>query len=63
MQLQREGSVVHDDLYDSTTQAINVIDWYWLHQLRGKGQAGKGGGNVQEDRVIDQKPVTNPYGT
>ena len=58
-----EGSVVHDDLYDSTTQAINVIDWYWLHQLRGKGQAGKGGGNVQEDRVIDQKPVTNPYGT
>jgi predicted phage terminase large subunit-like protein len=28
-----EGSVVHDDLYDTFTQAMRVIDWQWLHYL------------------------------
>jgi len=56
-----EGSVLHDDLYDSATQAINVIDWYWLHHL-GAGKSAKDrAGTISEDRQIDRSIATNPY--
>ena len=55
-----EGSVVHDDLYDSATQGINVIDWYWLHHLDQKN-AKKKAGTIKEDHQVDSRIITNPY--
>jgi hypothetical protein len=58
-----EGSVVHDDQFDSATQAISVIDWYWLHHL-GQKSGAKKPGTIQEDRVSDKGiHRDNPYGT
>lgn len=56
-----EGSVVHDDLYDTTTQAWRVIDWYWLHHLEQKAKKAKGGTGISDDRAPDKKILSNPY--
>ncbi len=56
-----EGSVVHDDLYDTATQGLRVIDWYWLHHLEQKAKKAKGGTGIHEDRQPDKRIITNPY--
>jgi hypothetical protein len=56
-----EGSVVHDDLYDTMTQGLRVIDWYWLHHLGQKTKQTKGGTGISDDRPVDSRAPSNPY--
>jgi predicted phage terminase large subunit-like protein len=53
------GTVVHEDLYDTTTQAWRVIDWQWLHYLEEAAKQKKLGAK----EVIPQQKrfTTNPY--
>jgi predicted phage terminase large subunit-like protein len=53
------GTTLHDDLYDTVTQAWRVIDWQWLHYLEEKAKAGKAGAK----EIIPQQRAfpTNPY--
>jgi len=52
------GSVLHDDLYDTTTQAWRVIDWQWLHHLE-EAQRVKNSPEVPQQP--QRRPTTNPY--
>jgi predicted phage terminase large subunit-like protein len=53
------GSVLHDDLYDTTTQALRVIDWQWLHYLEAEKARKKTVGPDTEARANRRKQ--NPY--
>ena len=53
------GSVLHDDLYDTTTQAWRVIDWQWLHYLEAEAQRKKTVGPDTEARA--RRHSQNPY--
>jgi predicted phage terminase large subunit-like protein len=53
------GSVVHDDLYDTTTQAWRVIDWQWLHYLEVEASRKKKIGPDTEARA--RRVNQNPY--
>ena len=53
------GSVVHDDLYDTFTQALRVIDWQWLHYLEQEAANKK---KVGPDTIArSRRHPTNPY--
>lgn len=53
-----EGTVLHDDLLDTTTQALRVIDDIWLHYLREANKRPLPG-----DDLVDPiaKKRNNPY--
>ncbi len=59
------GTTVHDDLYDTTTQGLRVIDWQWLHYLdaaKKRKAAGLDGPDVRTRRTFAATSrLINPY--
>jgi len=60
------GTTVHDDMYDTATQAMRVIDWKWLHYLEAKEKQkkeGRDGPDIMSRRRSSLAPVIrhNPY--
>jgi predicted phage terminase large subunit-like protein len=55
-----EGTVLHDDLLDTTTQAWRLIDDQWLHYLD-IAKKKKDKKIIDNDAPIKKRPV-NPYG-
>ena len=56
-----EGSVLHDDLLDTTTQAWRIIDWQWLHQIEAAKNPKRFDYDHEPDRHPKPAPPTNPY--
>lgn len=55
-----EGTIVHDDLLDTTTQAWRIIDDHWLHYLDVAAKR-KNKSIIDSDAPPKKRPI-NPYG-
>jgi hypothetical protein len=61
-----EGSVVHDDLLDTATQAWRFIDWNWLHHIK-EAKSGHFKPPApdmvarQKQKRIQSRTIHNPY--
>jgi phage terminase large subunit-like protein len=61
-----EGSVVHDDLLDTATQAWRFIDWNWLHHIK-EAKSGHFKAPApdmvarQKQKRIQARTIHNPY--
>jgi predicted phage terminase large subunit-like protein len=56
-----EGTVLHDDLLDTTAQAWRIIDDQWLHYLDIAIAKKKLKNITDPDAPVSRRPVVNPY--
>jgi phage terminase large subunit-like protein len=59
-----EGTILHDDLLDTTTQAWRVIEDQWLREAQSKLDKQKlraHTGDIDDDNPRPKRPPSNPY--